>query len=99
MKNNLNGIKAVILAGGKGTRIAEESHNKPKPMIEIGGKPILWHIMKTYNHYGVKDFIICAGHKQHVIKEYFFNYQLFSFYISIFSILSCSLSNLSSNSF
>jgi len=83
MTNNLNGIKAVILAGGKGTRIAEESHNKPKPMIEIGGKPILWHIMKTYNHYGVKDFIICAGHKQHVIKEYFFNYQLFSSDITI----------------
>jgi len=83
MKNNLNGIKAVILAGGKGTRIAEESHNKPKPMIEIGGKPILWHIMKTYNHYGVKDFIICAGHKQHIIKEYFFNYQLFSSDITI----------------
>ena len=83
MKKNLNGIKAVILAGGKGTRIAEESHNKPKPMIEIGGKPILWHIMKIYNHYGIKDFIICAGHKQHVIKEYFFNYQLFSSDVTI----------------
>lgn len=76
-------IQAVILAGGKGTRIAEESHNKPKPMIEIGGKPILWHIMKIYNAHGIKDFIICAGHKQHVIKEYFFNYQLFSSDVTI----------------
>ena len=79
----LKGMKAVILAGGKGTRILEESHNKPKPMIEIEGKPILWHIMKIYDHYGIKDFIICAGHKQHVIKEYFFNYQLFSSDVTI----------------
>lgn len=70
--------KAVILAGGYGTRISEESHLRPKPMIEIGGKPILWHIMKHYHHYGVKDFIILAGYKQHVIKEYFANYFLHS---------------------
>lgn len=68
--------KAVILAGGFGTRISEESHLKPKPMIEIGGKPILWHIMKHFHHYGVKDFIILAGYKQQVIKEYFSNYFL-----------------------
>lgn len=77
------GMKAVILAGGKGTRIIEESHNKPKPMIEIEGRPILWHIMKIYDHHGIKDFIICAGHKQHIIKEYFFNYKLFSSDVTI----------------
>lgn len=70
--------KVVILAGGYGTRISEESHLRPKPMIELGGKPILWHIMKLYHHYGVKDFIILAGYKQHVIKEYFANYFLHS---------------------
>ncbi len=80
---NKRPTKVVILAGGKGTRIAEESQTKPKPMIEIGGKPILWHIMKIYDHFGIKDFIICAGNKQHVIKEYFFNYQLFSSDITI----------------
>jgi glucose-1-phosphate cytidylyltransferase len=69
-------MKVVILAGGLGTRISEESHLKPKPMIEIGGRPILWHIMKTYSHYGYNEFIICAGYKQHVIKEYFANYYL-----------------------
>jgi len=69
-------MKVVILAGGYGTRISEESHLRPKPMIEIGGRPILWHIMKTYSHYGFNDFIICAGYKQHVIKEYFANYFL-----------------------
>lgn len=69
-------MKVVILAGGYGSRIAEESHLKPKPMIEIGGKPILWHIMKGYSHYGYYDFIICAGYKQHVIKEWFSNYFL-----------------------
>jgi len=69
-------VKAVILAGGLGTRISEESHLKPKPMIEIGGKPILWHIMKTYSHYGINDFIICCGYKGYVIKEYFANYFL-----------------------
>lgn len=70
-------MKVVILAGGKGTRISEESHLKPKPMIEIGGMPILWHIMKTYSQYGHNDFIICAGYKQEYIKEYFSNYALY----------------------
>lgn len=69
-------MKVVILAGGLGTRISEESHLRPKPMIEIGGKPILWHIMKEYSHYGFNQFIICAGYKQHIIKEYFANYYL-----------------------
>lgn len=69
-------MKAVILAGGLGTRISEESHLKPKPMISIGGKPILWHIMKIYSHYGINDFIICCGYKGYVIKEYFANYFL-----------------------
>ena len=69
-------MKAIILAGGLGTRISEESHLRPKPMIEIGGKPILWHIMKIYSHYGVNDFIICLGYKGYVIKEYFANYFL-----------------------
>lgn len=69
-------MKAVILAGGFGTRISEETHLKPKPMVEIGGKPILWHIMKIYSHYGVYDFIICCGYKGYVIKEYFANYFL-----------------------
>jgi glucose-1-phosphate cytidylyltransferase len=69
-------MKAVILAGGLGTRISEESHLKPKPMIDIGGKPILWHIMKLYSHYGINEFIICLGYKGYVIKEYFANYFL-----------------------
>lgn len=69
-------MKTVILAGGLGTRISEESHLRPKPMIEIGGMPILWHIMKEYSRYGYNDFIICAGYKQHVIKEYFADYYL-----------------------
>ena len=69
-------MKAVILAGGLGTRISEETHLKPKPMIEIGGKPILWHIMKMYSSYGVNDFVICCGYKGYVIKEYFANYFL-----------------------
>lgn len=69
-------MKVVILAGGFGTRISEESHLRPKPMIEIGGKPILWHIMKLYSFYGHNDFIICAGYKQHVIKQYFAEYYL-----------------------
>jgi glucose-1-phosphate cytidylyltransferase len=69
-------MKAVILAGGLGTRILEESHLRPKPMVEIGGKPILWHIMKSYSHHGVNDFIICLGYKGYVIKEYFANYFL-----------------------
>lgn len=69
-------MKVVILAGGLGTRISEESHLRPKPMIEIGGKPILWHIMKEYSYYGYHDFIICCGYKQHMIKEWFANYYL-----------------------
>ncbi len=69
-------MKAVILAGGFGTRISEETHIKPKPMIEIGGKPVLWHIMKMYSKYGVNEFIICCGYKGYVIKEYFANYYL-----------------------
>mgnify|MGYP000624968250 CR=1 FL=1 len=68
-------MKAVILAGGLGTRIAEESDYKPKPMVEVGNRPLLWHIMKTYSHYGVNDFIICLGYKGYIIKEYFENYQ------------------------
>ncbi len=69
-------MKTVILAGGFGTRISEESVMKPKPMIEIGGMPMLWHIMKTYSYYGFNDFVICAGYKQHVIKEWFADYFL-----------------------
>jgi glucose-1-phosphate cytidylyltransferase len=69
-------MKAVILAGGLGTRISEESVSRPKPMIEIGGKPILWHIMKIYSHYGINDFIVCCGYKGYMIKEYFANYFL-----------------------
>ncbi len=69
-------MKVVILAGGFGTRISEESEYKPKPMIEIGGKPILWHIMKEYSYYGYNEFIICAGYKQHFIKEWFADYFL-----------------------
>ena len=69
-------MKAVILAGGYGTRISEETHLKPKPMIEIGGKPLLWHIMKTYSEHGINDFIICCGYKGYMIKEYFANYFL-----------------------
>ncbi len=67
-------MKVVILAGGKGTRISEESHLRPKPMVEVGGKPILWHIMKGYTYYGFNEFIICAGYKQDVIKEWFAQY-------------------------
>ena len=69
-------MKAVILAGGLGTRISEETHLKPKPMIEIGGKPILWHIMKTYSAHGVNEFVVCCGYKGYLIKEYFANYFL-----------------------
>ncbi|RHF00005.1 glucose-1-phosphate cytidylyltransferase [Roseburia inulinivorans] len=69
-------MKVVILAGGYGTRISEESMTRPKPMIEINGDPILWHIMKEYSHYGFNEFIICAGYKQHIIKEFFANYYL-----------------------
>ena len=69
-------MKAIILAGGLGTRISEETSSRPKPMVEIGGKPILWHIMKTYSAHGINDFIICCGYKGYVIKEYFANYFL-----------------------
>lgn len=71
-------MKVVLLAGGKGTRISEESQFKPKPMVEIGGKPILWHIMKEYSHYGYDEFVICAGYKQQMIKEWFNNYFLYT---------------------
>lgn len=76
-------MKVVILAGGLGTRISEESHLKPKPMIEIGGKPILWHIMKNYSHYGFNDFVICCGYKGYLIKEYFLNYFLYNSDITV----------------
>src|SRR5881409_3309534 len=69
-------MKAVILAGGMGTRISEESHLKPKPMVEIGGKPILWHIMKIFSHHGINEFVLCCGYKGYIIKEYFANYFL-----------------------
>ena len=75
MKYKKNKPKVVILCGGLGTRLREETEFRPKPMIEIGGKPILWHIMKTYDHYGFKDFILCLGYKGEVIKEYFYNYE------------------------
>ena len=71
-------MKVVILAGGFGTRISEESQFKPKPMLEIGGMPILWHIMKIYSHYGINEFIICAGYKQQIIKQWFSNYYLYT---------------------
>ena len=70
-------MKVVILAGGRGTRISEESIVRPKPMVEVGGEPILWHIMKIYAHYGFDEFIICAGYKQHMIKDYFNKYALY----------------------
>ena len=69
-------MKAVILAGGLGTRLSEETHLKPKPMVEIGGKPILWHILKVFSHYGLREFVICCGYKGYLIKEYFANYFL-----------------------
>lgn len=71
-------MKCVILAGGMGTRFSEQSQYKPKPMIEIGGMPILWHIMKGYSHFGIHDFVICAGYKQYMIKEWFANYALYT---------------------
>ena len=71
-------MKVVILAGGLGTRISEESHLRPKPMIEIGGRPIMWHIMKIYRHYGLREFIVCLGYKGYFVKEYFANYFLHS---------------------
>jgi glucose-1-phosphate cytidylyltransferase len=67
-------MKAVILAGGLGTRMSEETDTKPKPMVEVGGRPLIWHIMKTYSRHGINEFIVCLGYKGYVIKEYFFNY-------------------------
>lgn len=89
-------MKVVILAGGFGTRISEESSLKPKPMVEIGGKPILWHIMKQYSHYGYNDFIICAGYKQDYIKQYFFDYYLHNSDVS-FDLATNEMKVLSSN--
>ncbi|HAW49873.1 TPA: glucose-1-phosphate cytidylyltransferase, partial [bacterium] len=71
-----NNLKVVIFCGGIGMRLKEETEHLPKPMIKIGNKPILWHIMKIYAHYGFKDFILCLGYKGHVIKEYFYNYEI-----------------------
>ena len=76
-------MKAVILAGGLGTRLAEETHLKPKPMVEIGGKPIIWHIMKIYSAHNIKNFIICCGYKGYMIKEFFANYAMHSSDITI----------------
>ena len=76
-------MKLVILAGGRGTRISEESIIKPKPLIEIGGMPIIWHIMKIYSTYGIKDFIVCCGYKGYMIKEYFSNFFLHSSDVTI----------------
>ncbi|MEI7735920.1 MAG: glucose-1-phosphate cytidylyltransferase [Ferruginibacter sp.] len=76
-------MKVVILAGGMGTRISEESHLKPKPMIEIGGKPIIWHIMKIYEAHGFNDFVVCCGYKGNIIKEYFINYFLYNSDITV----------------
>lgn len=72
-------MKVVILCGGKGTRLREETIFKPKPLVEIGGQPILWHIMKIYSHFGFKDFILCLGYKDHMIKEYFLNYDKYNY--------------------
>jgi glucose-1-phosphate cytidylyltransferase len=69
-------MKVIILAGGLGTRLHEETNSRPKPMVEIGGKPILWHIMKSYSAHGINEFIICCGYKSYVIKEYFINYSM-----------------------
>ena len=74
--NEFNSLCRLLSTGGLGTRISEETHLKPKPMIEVGGKPLLWHIFKTYSHYGITEFIVCCGYKGYVIKEYFANYFL-----------------------
>lgn len=79
----MQGVKAVILAGGLGSRLAEETGTRPKPMVEIGGKPILWHIMKIFHHHGVRDFVICLGYKGHMIKEYFLNYAMLNSDITV----------------
>jgi len=75
-------MKAVILAGGLGTRLSEETSLRPKPMVEIGGQPILWHILKTYSQQGVNDFIVCLGYKGYIIKEYFANYFLHTSHVT-----------------
>ena len=80
-------MKAVILAGGYGTRISEESYLRPKPMIEIGEMPILWHIMKIYSHYGIREFVICAGYKQHVIKQWFSEYLTHSYILRMLLLI------------
>ena len=76
-------MKTVIFAGGLGTRLSEETELKPKPMVEIGGKPILWHIMKLYSYYGFNDFVICCGYKSYVIKDFFYHYYMHSADITI----------------
>ena len=76
-------MKLVILAGGRGTRLSEETTIRPKPLIEIGGMPVIWHIMKIYSKFGVKDFIICCGYKGYMIKEFFYNYSLHTSDITI----------------
>ena len=76
-------MKVIILAGGLGSRLAEETSLRPKPMVEIGGRPILWHIMKIYSHYGINDFIVCLGYKGYMIKEFFANYFLHSADVTI----------------
>lgn len=83
MIDSSRGIKAVILAGGRGSRLSEETDTKPKPMVEIGGRPILWHIMKIYAQHGISDFIICLGYKGEKIKDYFYNYNLYSSDITV----------------
>lgn len=83
MIGNARGPKAVILAGGRGSRLSEETDSKPKPMVEIGGRPILWHIMKIYAQHGITDFIICLGYKGEKIKDYFYNYNLYSADITV----------------
>ncbi len=90
-------MKAVILAGGLGTRLSEETHLKPKPMVEIGGKPIIWHILKIYSFYGINEFIICCGYKGHLIKEYFSNYFLYTNDITL-DIANNKIETLSKNS-
>lgn len=90
-------MKVVIFAGGLGTRISEETEARPKPMVEIGGKPIIWHIMKIYSHYGFNDFIICLGYKGHMIKEYFMNYFLYNSDVTV-DIANNKMSVLGSNS-
>jgi len=79
-------MKAVILAGGLGSRLSEETTVRPKPLVEIGGRPILWHILKIYSHYGVNDFVICLGYKGYMIKEYFANYALHVSDITLISV-------------